>query len=133
MTWTTNADINQSNVVLSNQSYKNKNYTTEKHVAKNMKSQETHCSLNKFEIKKQRSFTTPILTFQPQKYVPAVISIVDKWHGDCPGGKEGGKIVLNRSRNYWKLISGQRTRTNIHWEGKLKTDPVVQRCLSFVC
>ena len=48
-TWTTNADINQSNVVLSNQSYKNKNYTTEKHVAKNMKSQETHCSLNKFE------------------------------------------------------------------------------------
>ena len=114
-------------------SYKNKNYTTEKHVAKNMKSQETHCSLNKFEIKKQRSFTPPILTFQPQKYVPAVISIVDKWHGDCPGGKEGGKIVLNRSRNYWKLISGQRTRTNIHWEGKLKTDPVVQRCLTFVC
>ena len=83
-------------------------------------------------LKKQSSFTPPILTSQPQKYVPAVISIVDKWHGDCPGGKEGGKIVLNRSRNYWKLISGQRTRTNIHWEGKLKTDPVVQRCLTFV-
>ena len=73
-------------------SYKNKNYTTEKHVAKNMKSQETHCSPNKFEIKNSALLPRPSSLSSPKNTSLPLFPLLTNGTATAQGGRREEKL-----------------------------------------